>query len=208
MISELLPEEKRRLSELEQELYHLENGNKTIKIADIYLGLDDMLKRLENLDLLALQESKQRRDDYRRRISHLKSSHLHIKLSLDNYAKKCNYNHHEYQKQLLFSGVKIDSNENSYYDIEKQESDSLNKSKKMINEYIQTGQETLSELLSQRERLKGVQRKVFDIMNYLGLSNTIMRSVEKRDAIDKWIVIAGILIVLALLYFILFYWRK
>ena len=78
----------------------------------------------------------------------------------------------------------------------------------MLNEYIATGQETLSELLGQRDRLKGVQRKVLDIMNYLGLSSSIMRAVEKREIFDKYIVYAGMIIILIIIFIIWYYFRK
>ncbi len=78
----------------------------------------------------------------------------------------------------------------------------------MINQYIAIGQNTLQDLLAQKERLKSVQRKVLDILNYLGLSNSIMKAVEKRDVTDKWIVIIGMVIVLALLFWIWWYLKK
>jgi golgi SNAP receptor complex member 2 len=211
MISEVFPEEKRRLFEIEQQLFHLEAGNTTIRISDVYLGLEDMSKRLENLDQLALQESKSRRDDYRRRIQHLKSSHAHLKSSLDNFARTKNYVHHmtaDQQRLYLFgnSNKAIADVKNPDYDIEMAESESLGRSNRLVNDYLKQGQETLGELLSQRERLKGIQRKVFDIMNYLGISNTIMRTVERRDWTDKWIVYGGMLITTAILIFVIFYW--
>jgi golgi SNAP receptor complex member 2 len=219
MISEILPEEKRRLYELEQQLFLLEKGNTSIRISDVYLGVEDMGRRLEGLDQLALQENKTRRDDFRRKIQHLKSTHMHLKSGLDACAKSKRYVHVSMsngqdiddQRQKLFGqdgrgNFFIDVNQN--YDIEKAESGSINRSSKMVGEYIKQSQETLSELLSQKERMKGIQRKVLDIMNYLGISNNIMRTVERREITDKWIMFGGMAVVIVLLVLILFYWRK
>jgi Golgi SNAP receptor complex protein 2 len=77
----------------------------------------------------------------------------------------------------------------------------------MINNYLAIGQETLSSLMSQRDRLKGVQKKTLDMLNYLGISNSLMRSVERRDNVDKWIVYIGMILILLLVFYLLF-WRK
>ena len=75
------------------------------------------------------------------------------------------------------------------------EGGSLNNSNRMIQSYLQTGQETLAELHSQRDRMKGIQKKVFDMFNYLGLSNSIMKSVSDRDKVDTLIVYGGMVVV-------------
>ena len=86
-ISEILPEEKRRLHELELKLVELEKDN-NVQASDIYIGLNDMLLRLEELDKLVTREPKGKRDDYRRRVLHLRNSHQHIKNSLDSIVKR------------------------------------------------------------------------------------------------------------------------
>lgn len=88
MISEILPEEKRRLHELELKLVELEKDNNNVQASDIYIGLNDMKLRLEELDKLVTREPKGKRDDYRRRVLHLRNSHQHIKNSLDSIVKR------------------------------------------------------------------------------------------------------------------------
>jgi hypothetical protein len=87
------------------------------------------------------------------------------------------------------------------------ESGSLERSSHMMNEYLSVGRETLNELFSQRERVKGVQRKALDILNYLGIANSIMKSSEQMDVVDKWMVVAGMLLVLSLILFLWLYYR-
>ena len=88
-ISEILPEEKRRLHELELKLVELERDN-NVHASDIYIGLNDMILRLEELDKLVTREPKGKREDYKRRVLHLRNSHQHIKNSLDNIVKRYN----------------------------------------------------------------------------------------------------------------------
>ncbi len=92
-------------------------------------------------------------------------------------------------------------------DAEVAENTSLNNSSRIMNDYLATGKETLDNLLSQRERLKSVKRKLFDILNYLGLSNTIIRVVEKRDYVDKFIVYGGMIVITLLLILVYCYFR-
>jgi len=216
MISEMLPEEKRRLYELEQQLVELERGSGRVQVSDVSLGLTEMSQRLDELDRLAVKEPKAKVQDYQRRVQHLRTAHGHIRSSLDSLVRRRdrennNSNNSSYlnQRRELFGEAGErggDGGVGGDVDLELAESASLSRSSRLMGDYLATGQETLSELTSQRERLKGVQRKVFDIMNYLGLSNSIMRSVERREIVDKWIVYAGMLVTLVLLFCVWWFW--
>ena len=61
---------------------------------------------------------------------------------------------------------------------------------------------------AQRGRLKGVQRKLLDFGHTLGLSNSVMRLIENRQTWDKLLVYSGMLLTLALLWFVFFYRRS
>jgi Golgi SNAP receptor complex protein 2 len=209
MLGELLPEEKRKLSDLEQQFHELDKGSTNIQPSDISLGLKEMSSRLDEIERLIQKESKQKKDDFRRRFQHLKSTHTHIQELLNNYYKRHPY---LYDKMQLFNGKtgNIHQNANSADDmaLELAENGSLSRSSRMVSEYLGIGKDTLDDLVSQRERLKGVQRKAFDMMNYLGLSTTIIKNVEVRDFVDKWIVYIGMGFIIALILFIHYFWKK
>jgi len=42
--------------------------------------------------------------------------------------------------------------------------------------------------------LKGAQKKILDIANTLGLSNTVMRLIEKRTFQDKFVLFGGMIL--------------
>jgi golgi SNAP receptor complex member 2 len=205
-LSELLPEEKRRLHELELQFNEVEKGSSYSHINDVSLGLSEMCMRFDQLDKLVLSEPKDRREDCKRRITHLRNSHQHIKVSLDSWIRRNSSYNFDAQKKDLFGGADLEGG--TMRDAVIAESKSLDNSTRMMNDYIASGKETLGNLLSQRERLKSVQRKVFDILNYLGLSNTIIKNVERRDFVDKWLVFVGMLFILLLIGVIYFYFRK
>lgn len=212
MLSELLPEAKRSLYELELRLSEIERGSTDLQLGDVDLGLQDMGVRLEALDRLAAKESKARKDDAKRRVQHLRISYNHLKSSVDNLARRRSKGVGggallQQQRDELFSGVNLEEYA-ANIDLEMAERSSLDKSSVMVDGYLHSGQETLRELVSQRERLKSVHKKVFDILNYLGLSGKTMRSIEKRDQVDSMLVYGGMLCVLLLVFLLWWYFKR
>lgn len=58
------------------------------------------------------------------------------------------------------------------------------------------------------ERLKSAHKKLFDILNYLGVSNRTMKSIEKRDQIDRLIVFVGMGIVCVVVFLLWWYFKR
>jgi Golgi SNAP receptor complex protein 2 len=202
MISEVLPEEKRRLNELELDFAELERGNPRANAVDVKMGLDEMRTRLIELERLVNNEPKSRRDEFRRRVLHLRTSHGHLNNSFESFTRRTGI---QGLRSNLFSGaVRPDVNDNINYDLEMAESGSLDRSNAMVKSYIEQGQETLQELMEQRDRMKGVKKKVMDIANYLGLSNAIMKAVGDREKVDAIITYGAMAFLVILSLFILY----
>ena len=201
LLSELIPEEKRRIHELEMRFFELEKGNSKILVSDLLLTASELNTRIEELEKLLQREPKSRREEMKKRVAHLKSSLARVRSSMVLHERKyANQTFHAQKLELLGNHTNRD-----HIDLEIAESQSLDRSASMLNDYLESGRNTLSELIGQKERLKSVQRKVFDIVNYLGLSNTLMRAIENRDVVDKWIVYAGMVAVLGLIFLIYFF---
>ena len=73
-----------------------------------------------------------------------------------------------------------------------------------VDELLVSGTSMLGSLREQRVSLKGVQRKVLDIANTLGLSNTVLRLVERRAYQDKFVLYGGMLLTCIVMFFV---WR-
>ncbi|KKY30451.1 putative vesicle transport v-snare protein [Diaporthe ampelina] len=69
-----------------------------------------------------------------------------------------------------------------------------------LDEYIARGQAVLGDLGTQREMLKGTQKRLYSVANTLGVSGDTIRMIERRAREDKWIFWAGVVI------FFLFCW--
>lgn len=203
MLDELLPEDKRRLSDLELQLSLLEDGSSTVSFSDVVIGVTEMSSRMDELEMLVNNESKSRRNDMRRRVQHLRNTHSHIKTSLESYGRRTHQNMHELQRRELFANMSARDAET--IDLEMAENDALTRSNAMMNDYLASGRDTLSELASQRERLQGVQSKILSMLNTLGVSNSIMRAVENRDYFDKIIVFVGMIVMLIFIFVVYYY---
>ena len=64
---------------------------------------------------------------------------------------------------------------------------------RQVDELLSTGTNVLTGLRDQRNTLKGVQRRMLDIMTTLGLSNTVLRLIDRRTHQDKFVLFGGML---------------
>lgn len=69
----------------------------------------------------------------------------------------------------------------------------------MLDEAYATGVAVLGSYAAQRDRLKSAQRKAYDVLNTVGLGNKLMRVIERRQKVDRWIVYGGILVTVIVL---------
>ena len=208
-------QEKRKITDIEQLVLALEKGSLSVDAATVACELQGTLGRLNSLDRMVLLGSKSRQEDYKRKVLFLRSSYEHAKSGLDKYMKKqsSKASPYAYQRDTLLQGsrdpaiVASGGGGGGDFDVEQAEAASLNRSTRMVYSYIESAQESMAELHSQGSRLKGVQRKVLDIMGYLGLSDTIMKNANRRDAVDRIIVYGGMLFTLLLIFVIWKYFR-
>ena len=68
------------------------------------------------------------------------------------------------------------------------EGQSLQQSHWMLNDLIAQGEASLSGLVDQRQRLRGVGRVLTDMSSRLGLTQSTMRIIERRDITDAYLV--------------------
>lgn len=90
--------------------------------------------------------------------------------------------------------------------LEMNEQNSLLRSSRMINEYLDSGRDTLAELTNQRDRLKNVHKNVLTILNSLGVSKDVIIAIENRDSYDYLIVIFGMILISFIL--LIIYWLR
>ncbi|CAI9766637.1 unnamed protein product [Fraxinus pennsylvanica] len=133
--------------------------------------------------------AKSQRDLWKRKVEQVVEEAESFKTSLDKYISRHQKRMQEVQERAELLGRA--NGESSHilriFDEEAQAVQSVRNSSRMLEEAYATGVAVLSKYSEQRDHLKRAQRKALDVMNTLGLSNTLLRLIERRNRVDKWI---------------------
>ncbi|CAH8264973.1 unnamed protein product [Arabidopsis lyrata] len=145
---------------------------------------------------------KSQRDLWRRKTEQVGEEAEYLNQSLEKYMSRN-------QRKMLEAKERADllgraSGEGAHilqiYDEEAQAMNSVKNSKRMLEESFSSGVAILSKYAEQRDRLKSAQRKALDVLNTVGLSNSVLRLIERRNRVDTWIKYAGMIATLVILY--------
>lgn len=79
------------------------------------------------------------------------------------------------------------------------ERDSLRQSANMLDDILSSGQATLDNMLGQNKMLKGAKRKLLDAANVMGVSQSLVGVIDRRNKGDKWLVYGGMAFTLFIL---------
>ena len=60
-----------------------------------------------------------------------------------------------------------------------------------MDDLLNHGQTILETLRDQRGMMKGIRKKMLDVASMLGMSNTVMRLIERRSETDKYVLFGG-----------------
>ncbi|KAG5462037.1 MAG: hypothetical protein BJ554DRAFT_5680 [Olpidium bornovanus] len=82
-----------------------------------------------------------------------------------------------------------------------------NYAERQLDDYIAVGTAALQDLHHQESAMKSAQRRIFDSMNQLGLSRSVIRYIERRSSQDRWIFLGGIVFTIFCIWAILRYLR-
>jgi Golgi SNAP receptor complex protein 2 len=172
---------------------------------ELQTRIDQIVSNCERLELLVNKEPPSRRATAKLRVDQLKYDCQHLQ------AAKRNVQHRRYQKEeeerereLLMSRVFATPNDETQITIDAalQHNQHLHSATHGVDEILHTGTSLLANLRDQRGTLKNVQRKVLDMMTTLGLSNTVMRLIDRRAHQDKFILFGGMLVTCIIMFLV------
>jgi len=83
----------------------------------------------------------------------------------------------------------------------------LQESGQMLDNVLEQGRDVLRNLGKQNSTIKNARRKLLDAANVMGLSNSLVNVIDRRHTMDKYLVYAG-MVASMLLLFGLYYWLK
>uniref|UniRef100_A0A8C5UZ35 Golgi SNAP receptor complex member 2 n=1 Tax=Microcebus murinus TaxID=30608 RepID=A0A8C5UZ35_MICMU len=161
---------------------------------EIQASIDQIFSRLERLEILSSKEPPNKRQNAKLRVDQLKYDVQHLQTALRNFQhRRYAREQQERQREELLSRTFTtnDSDTTIPMDESLQFNSSLQKVHHGMDDLIGGGHSILEGLRAQRLTLKGTQKKILDIANMLGLSNTVMRLIEKRAFQDKYFMIGS-----------------
>ncbi|XP_020579849.1 membrin-11-like [Phalaenopsis equestris] len=150
--------------------------------------------------------AKGQRELWKRKVEHVAEEANSLRESLDKHALKQQKKIQEAKERADLLGRANGESEHflRIFDEEAQAMQSARNSHMMLDEAYATGVAVLSKYAEQRDRLKRAQRKALDVLNTVGLSNSVLKLIERRHRVDKWIAYGGMMITVVVMYM---FWR-
>jgi len=162
--------------------------------------LDYMWSNCERLDMLAGKEPIARRQNAKIRVDQLKYDIQHLNAALHSQVNRVATRQREEldREELLntkftTNAASRDSETSILINNAMTHQDSLTRVNSHLDNVLAQGAEILGGLQNQSSALKGIKKKVLDVANTLGMSNTVIRMIERRGEGDKMILIFGII---------------
>ncbi|XP_020853267.1 Golgi SNAP receptor complex member 2 isoform X1 [Phascolarctos cinereus] len=186
----------KQVHEIQSHMERLETSDKEslhLVENEIQARIDQIFSSLERLEILSSKEPPNKRQNAKLRVDQLKYDVQHLQTALRNFQHR-RYTREQQERQreelLARTFTTNDSDTTIPMDESLQFNSSLQKVHHGMDDLIGGGHSILEGLRAQRMTLKGTQKKILDIANMLGLSNTVMRLIEKRAFQDKYFMIA------------------
>ncbi|XP_059103721.1 Golgi SNAP receptor complex member 2-like [Peromyscus eremicus] len=173
---------------------------------EIQASIDQIFGHPERL--ASSKETPNKRQNAKLRVDQLKYDVQHLQTALRNFQhRRYAREQQERQREELLSRTFTtnDSDTTIPMDESLQFNSSLQNIHHGMNDLFGGGHSILEGLRAQRLTLKGTQKKILDIAKMLGLSNTVMRLIEKRDFQDKYFMIGGMLLTCAVMFLVVQY---
>ncbi|KAG7334746.1 hypothetical protein KOW79_001342 [Hemibagrus wyckioides] len=190
-----------RLETTERQSVHLVENELQARIEQVFTPL-------ERLEILAGKEPLNRRQNAKLRVEQLKYDVQHLQSALRNFQqRRYTREAQERDREELMKRTFTTNDADTSIPIDDtlQFNSNLQSAHKGMDELLGSGSSILHSLRDQRGTLKGTHKKMLDVANMLGLSNTVMRLIEKRASQDKFIMMGGMLITCFFMFLVIKY---
>eukprot|EP00916_Digyalum_oweni_P007747 GHVL01013040.1.p1 GENE.GHVL01013040.1~~GHVL01013040.1.p1 ORF type:complete len:207 (-),score=24.80 GHVL01013040.1:230-850(-) len=183
-------------NDLDKLLRQFESGNdQSVATQQRLTGLSYELERTAR-QLEGLVSKIDNQTIWQRRLARLKEDSATYRMSLEKQLGHLyRAQSEEENRKRLLGGSQRDE-----IDSQMRERNSLEESHNMLDHILSQGRNTLSNMSKQNSILKGAKKKVLDIASSVGLSDNLLSVISRRQSVDCWLVIGGILVTLAVFY--------
>eukprot|EP00088_Acartia_fossae_P021460 TRINITY_DN22901_c0_g1_i1.p1 TRINITY_DN22901_c0_g1~~TRINITY_DN22901_c0_g1_i1.p1 ORF type:complete len:218 (+),score=46.49 TRINITY_DN22901_c0_g1_i1:66-719(+) len=167
---------------------------------EIQRRLDHMWANCDRLDMLAAKEPLARRQNAKMRVDQLKYDIQHLNAALQSQvnraasvARQAMDREELLNTQFTTNAANRESETAILINNAMGHQESLTRVNSHLDSILAQGAEMLEGLHYQGTALKGIRKKVLDVANTLGMSNTVIRMIERRGQGDKMILIGGMI---------------
>ncbi|RYR56027.1 hypothetical protein Ahy_A05g021838 [Arachis hypogaea] len=175
--------------------------------SDLSLSLSNDISQIQSLCVQMDRfwrsiAAKSQRDLWKRKVEQIAEEADSLKQSLDKYNIKNQKRITEAKEraELLGRANGDSSHVLRIFDEEAQAMQSVRNSRLELQNSTALGENILSSIHGQRERLKSAHRKALDVLNTVGMSNSVLRLIERCNRVDQWIKYAGMLLTVIFLF--------
>ena len=178
-----------------------QGGGETERLqTEIQGRLDTLWSNAERLDMMAGKEPVQRRQVARQKVDQLKYDIHHLSAALQSLMSRAAVREQEARNRESLLNTRFTTNEASresetrvMIDRALEHQNSLHRTNREMDHLLANGASILENLRDQRGILKSAQKKMLDVATTLGMSNTVIRLIERRAEGDKYILIGGMI---------------
>jgi golgi SNAP receptor complex member 2 len=202
-IVELFPKCRKLAYDARQQLGQVQVGSGGA--SELFILLEELARQLEVMDGLVNLETPEQRETWNRKIGELRmeAQALQQQGQTAEYSARSRYLKDRDELQLRRRKIKNPGDESDVQNLA-DEGRSLEQSSFLVGGLLSQGEASLGSLVEQRQRLRGVRSVVSSIGDTLGLTNATMKIIERRDITDAYLVAAGMLVTLLVIYFVWF----
>ncbi|KAH6927594.1 hypothetical protein HPB50_006130 [Hyalomma asiaticum] len=190
--------------------YEVSVGEEAQRIeAVIQEKINELSSNCERLAILANKEPVTRRQHAKMRVDELRYEQKHLQAALGNLQRRRYEREEALQSREELLSKKFSTNDARDTAISIDESlqfhSRAQSANRNVDDLIGSGTSILSNLREQRTTLKGAHRKILDVANTLGMSNTVMRMIERRTYQDKLILFGGMFVTCVVMFLVVKY---
>uniref|UniRef100_A0A023FFN8 Putative golgi snap receptor complex member 2 n=1 Tax=Amblyomma cajennense TaxID=34607 RepID=A0A023FFN8_AMBCJ len=171
--------------------------------------INELSSNCERLAILASKEPVSRRQNAKMRVDELRYEQKHLQAALANLQRRRFEREEALQNREELLSKKFATNDSRdtaiYIDESLQFHSRAQSANRNVDDLIGSGSSILTSLREQRTTLKGAHRKILDVANTLGMSNTVMRMIERRTYQDKFILFGGMFVTCVVMFLVVKY---
>ncbi|GLC45554.1 hypothetical protein PLESTB_001205600 [Pleodorina starrii] len=183
------------------------NADATSGLArDLKSKLGDLARISGEMDSIwrmqVIRENASKRDVWKRKVEQVSEELDSIRHALDRHTgRESRRAAEQREREELLARGESGRRAKQEMDEEAQVAGSVQRSKRYLEEMFDAGTHILANMAGNRERLKSAQKKALDVLNSVGLGESMLRLIERRQRMDMYTAYGGMIVIMLVITF-------